>query len=326
MQLSIIIPVFKVKDYIRQCLESVLAIERISMEVILVQDTQVDDSLDSVEDLLSDKRIYVLDQRNAGLSAARNAGFPIAKGEYVYFLDSDDFIDAKAFEEFFCQYESQRPDILTLGFNYIEEQGELLREENAKLSFPKSGVHEGKAYLIGYYSFPMVWMNIFRCEFLRSNNLTFLEGIYFEDVEFTPRALYLAQKICVTDRTIYFYRIRPDSLQQQEFNQKKLTDALRVANSLLDFSDRQVPSVEKECKCYFERRSLSVFFGVIGFYLQQHAVERVQEQAITKLMRRIIHPMALPLHFVLMYLLYRLSPQGMYKVVRKRYKLKYFKQ
>ena len=89
MQLSIIIPVFNVKDYIRKCLESVLSITDLSYEVILVQDIYADDSLEDISDLLDNPLVHICNQKNAGLSAARNAGLFLAKGEYVYFMDSD---------------------------------------------------------------------------------------------------------------------------------------------------------------------------------------------------------------------------------------------
>lgn len=101
IQLSIIIPVFKVKDYVRKCLESVLAISNLNYEIIVVQDVHADNSLEDVPDLLNNPLIRICNQKNAGLSAARNAGLFLAKGEFVYFMDSDDYIDPIAFSNFF---------------------------------------------------------------------------------------------------------------------------------------------------------------------------------------------------------------------------------
>ena len=104
IQLSIIIPVFKVKDYVRKCLESVLAISNLNYEIIVVQDVHADNSLEDVPDLLNNPLIRICNQKNAGLSAARNAGLFLAKGEFVYFMDSDDYIDPIAFSNFFVRY------------------------------------------------------------------------------------------------------------------------------------------------------------------------------------------------------------------------------
>ena len=111
IQLSIIIPVFKVKDYVRKCLESVLAISNLNYEIIVVQDVHADNSLEDVPDLLNNPLIRICNQKNAGLSAARNAGLFLAKGEFVYFMDSDNYIDPIAFSNFFVRaamYQAQR--------------------------------------------------------------------------------------------------------------------------------------------------------------------------------------------------------------------------
>ena len=240
MQLSIIIPVFSVKDYIRKCLESVLSITDLSYEVILVQDIYADDSLEDISDLLDNPFVRICNQKNAGLSAARNAGLLLAKGEYVYFMDSDDYIDSIIFSDLFVRYYRLNPDILIGAFKYVDENGKDLEQRNNQLVFTAQGIFKGEDYLLRYLSFPMVWLNIYKRTFWLENQLEFKTGIYFEDNELTPRALYLAQKVCVTDVPFYFYRIRSGSLAQQIFGNKKLKDSLFVANSLLDFFDCRV--------------------------------------------------------------------------------------
>lgn len=323
MQLSIIIPVFKVKENIRECLQSVLAIKGLTYEVILVQDVKADDSLDDVGDLLEQPNICICDQKNAGLSDARNAGLKLAKGEYVYFLDSDDFIDAEAFSGLFLTYYSKKPDMMAGAFRYIDENGNLITEKNKLISATAEGKFVGKDYLMRYYTLPMVWLNIYKMSFWSDNNLSFMQGVYFEDNEFTPRALYLSNEICVTTKPIYYYRIRMGSLSQQSFGEKKLDDSLLVANSLLEFAERRV--CEKNIKDFFSGRALSLFFGTLGFFLQEHAVNKGQRQKIYALLHRVSIRSGIPPRFRLMLLIHRISQSLMLNVIKKRYEHKYFK-
>lgn len=322
MQLSIIIPVFKVKEFIRQCLVSALAIRDLSYEVIIVQDVHVDDSLEDVSELLSDPRIRILDRKNAGLSVARNEGLQVANGEYVYFMDSDDYIDPSAFSDLFICYYRQTPDILIGTFKYIGERGEYLCDENKKLSFNAQGIFIGKDYLPRHYSLPMAWLNIYRRAFLEENHLSFKSGIYFEDVEFSPRVLYLASKVCVTTRPFYYYRIRSRSLQRQDFGDKKLGDSFAVACSLLEFSDHRVE--EKSLRDYFSKRALAICFGVLGFFVQDHTLSKEQAKKLDYVLRRVSILTPLPIHFRIMLLIHRMTMRGMLYLVKKRYKQKYF--
>ncbi len=322
MQLSIIIPVFNVKNYIRKCLESVLSITDLSYEVILVQDIYADDSLEDISDLLDNPFVRICNQKNAGLSAARNAGLLLAKGEYVYFMDSDDYIDSIIFSDLFVRYYRLSPDILIGAFKYVDENGKDLEQRNNQLFFTAQGIFKGEDYLLRYLSFPMVWLNIYKRAFWLENQLEFKTGIYFEDNELTPRALYLAQKVCVTDIPFYYYRIRSGSLAQQIFGNKKLKDSLFVANSLLDFFDCRVK--EERMRSYFTKRALSVFFGALGFYLQNHFVNKEQGEDINLLLNRVSFLTDLPFHFRLMLLCHRMSLWGMLYVVKRRYKYKYF--
>ena len=322
MQLSIIIPVFKVKDYIRKCLESVLAISDLSYEIIIVQDIHADDSLEEVSDLLDNPLIHICNQKNAGLSAARNAGLFLAKGEYVYFMDSDDYIDPNVFVDLYVHYYRLNPDILIGAFKYVDENGEDLELQSNQFVFTAQGVFKGRDYLLQYLFFPMAWLNIYKRVFLVENQLEFKTGIYFEDNEFTPRALYLAQKVCVTSSPFYYYRIRSGSLAQQIFGSNKMEDSMLVANYLLEFSNCRVK--EKKMRGYFAERALSIFFGTLGFFLQNHFVNKEQEREINLLLRRVSLLTDLPFHFRSMLLFHRITLRGMLYVVKKRYKYKYF--
>lgn len=323
MNLSIIVPVFRVKQYIRRCLESILSIKGMDYELIIVQDTKHDDSLDEISDLLKNPVIRICDQVNAGLSAARNFGLAHSQGDFIYFMDSDDYIDADAFSAMFRQMREERLDMFMGSFQYIDENNLLLEDRNEKIRLGASGSFLGKDYLIKHSSFPMVWMSIYSRDFLSRNDLSFKEGIYFEDVEFTPRALFLARKLRVTTAPFYYYRIRTDSLNQQVFGIKKLRDSIIVANSLLDFSDAYC-GYDLPSRSYFEKRALATLWGTMGFYLQKSEISEDEYQRISVLFKRITMPHRLPLHFRISLLLNDISPRMMLYIIKKRYQYKYF--
>lgn len=103
MELTFIVPVYNVESFLKECLDSIYSVENIDYEVILVNDGSTDGSLNILQEYRDKfpKITKVIDKENGGLSSARNAGIRDAKGEYLSFIDSDDIIDSKGFEEFF---------------------------------------------------------------------------------------------------------------------------------------------------------------------------------------------------------------------------------
>ena len=124
MKLSIIIPVYNTEEYIRQCIDSVINIKNIETEIIAVNDGSTDRTKDILEEYTeNDDRIKVITQENQGASAARNTGIKVSTGDYIYFLDSDDWVDTVSFEKIIRQLEDdykkgEKTDII-LYLNYI---------------------------------------------------------------------------------------------------------------------------------------------------------------------------------------------------------------
>lgn len=323
IQLSIVIPVYKVKPYIRMCLERVLSIKDIQLEIILVQDINNDDSLEDVKDLLRDTRLFVLNQANAGLSAARNAGMKVAHGDYIYFLDSDDYLDPKAFSYLFNCYATESPEMIIGSFLYIDGEGKLLESRNRKMFPFVSGKFIGKEYLFKYFSYTMVWMNIFKLDFLRKKNLSFIEGIYYEDNEFMPRALYLAKQVCVTDKPFYYYRIRPESLSQHTRGIRQLNSSIIVTHSLISFCNKTV--TETTIRNHIETSVLALFLGTLGFYLQDNVISEDIRQNVSSILNKLSINRKWNLRLWMIIVIGKISLPLMCKVLKQRYKHKYFK-
>lgn len=221
IELSIIIPVYNVEQYLEECLDSIYAVENIRKEVILVNDGSTDNSL---EILKRYERKYsnitvLIDKRNGGLSSARNAGIKVARGEYISFIDSDDWVDSKNYEDFFKAGKKLRLDIIiSEGFIKCYLKGETKLDEVYPKNF-NNCIIAGKYFLEESYS-----KNIYRVEtcnkiykrrLILDNNLYFKEGIIYEDELFTPLIFFEAKKVKKINRIFYNYRQREGSIMRE---------------------------------------------------------------------------------------------------------------
>ena len=128
--ISVIVPVYNVEKYLRRCVETIQKQTYADLEIILIDDGSTDDSGKICDDFSKgDRRIKVIHKKNEGLSAARNTGMENATGEYITFVDSDDYIDSKMYEKMIMALESSHCDICMCGSKTVDEQGNILRSE-----------------------------------------------------------------------------------------------------------------------------------------------------------------------------------------------------
>lgn len=238
MILSIIIPVYKVEKYIEKCLLSCLS-QDISLkdyEIIVVNDGSPDKSSVIAQSVKSNyENVYVFNQKNKGLSVARNVGFEKSKGEYVWFVDGDDWIENNCLGRI-CNLLHDNPDILQLQYRLVYEDTMIIKDVPG-------------CYIKGTNSGPEVIRQgglpapaqfcIYRSQFLRDNNLLFVPGIFHEDSEFKPRATYLANKVMSDMIVSYNYLQRTSGSITSHFKLKNGLDLIFVMNNLLKFIDDQ---------------------------------------------------------------------------------------
>jgi len=224
LKLSIIIPVYNVEKYVEKCVRSCenQDIPKEDYEVIVVNDGSPDGSLAIVERLAEEySNIKVISQENGGLSAARNTGMRNATGDYYMFVDSDDWIAENCLNSMVGKLRDEEPDALAIcAANIIN--GVPQRRRSYPDTTPIAGrdlLKRGVAHCAPF--------SIWKAEFLRSHNLTFYEGIFHEDAEFTPRAYYLAKKVSFIDDIIYFVYQNPTSITRS-VNPKKSFDLVNV--------------------------------------------------------------------------------------------------
>lgn len=211
INVSVIVPVYNVASYLRECLDSLLNQTLKDIEIICVDDCSSDNSLNILEEYIQkDNIIKVLKHlENKGSGEARNTGLKKALGEYISFIDSDDFIDSKFLETLFYTAKKYNSDI-SLTTHYIEYTKDY-KPSNLKI---KSKPHSEKGSLNSYYYLlKNVWSKLYRREFLIEKDLFFVNIRYgIEDTEFDLRVFLNEPNISFNDKALYYYRLRDDSL------------------------------------------------------------------------------------------------------------------
>lgn len=204
-KISIIIPVYNIAPYIERCITSIINQEPsdLEAEIILVDDGSTDES-GSICDKISEEHhnVSVIHQQNAGQSDARNNGLKKATGDYIWFVDGDDYIDAESLKNINSLIENIDSDIINIGYKQIYKDG----SKNTHISEigTQHEVVNGVIALSKLCAIP-AWASIIKHNFLIENNLSFVKGIIHEDFEFGIKCYSLAKSVSFLPYSIYYY-------------------------------------------------------------------------------------------------------------------------
>ena len=227
MKFSIIIPVYNVEQYLRACLDSVLAQTFSDWEAVCVNDGSTDGSLSVLEEYeKKDHRLRIISQPNGGLSAARNTGLAAAQGDYVVFVDSDDWVEPSMLSR--LAEMSDGTDMICFACRHTDTNASDVLPEEQSDGWSYFNRHALESRIV---PFVCVWQRCYRREFLEENYLRFREGILHEDNEFTPRACMKAESIKVIPDVLYNYRIRPGSIMATR-GMKSKESLITIGNEL----------------------------------------------------------------------------------------------
>lgn len=250
--ISVVIPVYNVEKYLSHCLNSLELQSNIKelVEIIIVNDGSKDNSIDIAEAFVQGTSLQctLLNQQNKGLSAARNTGLKAARGEYVWFVDSDDRIEPFCLDKILSDlYKYEGLDVLQLQYRLTYEDGRKEEVPFWIIDKPTDGRTITKR---GGLPAPAQF-SIYRTAFLRDNNLYFYPGILHEDSEFKPRVCYLAASIMSVNYVCYNYLQRKGGNIMSTYTLKRIKDVLTVNEHLLSFASEHVK--EKPCVKAFYR-------------------------------------------------------------------------
>lgn len=229
--ISVIIPVYGVEDYLRKCLDSVVKQTLKDFEIIIVNDGSPDNSqliIDEYEKKYSNIHAYI--KENGGLSDARNYGLKYAKGEYISFIDSDDYIREDMLEKMYNQAKEQDSDIVVCDC--------IKAYENGTEEYCPSNLNYSNDIIRNYLiSQPMATIRIYRKNLFE--NIKFQKDIYYEDLNLTPKLVNYTNKISFINEGFYYYYQRTNSIMKEmHFNKKQLVifDILDSIKNSLDMN------------------------------------------------------------------------------------------
>lgn len=211
IKLSIIVPAYNVEEYISECLDSLLNqdLRAEDYEIIIVNDGSTDGTLQIAEEYeRNNATVRLFSQENKGLSEARNRGLEIAKGEYIFFVDSDDLVVNRSLKEILDYTIKQDLDFFGFGFRNINT-----RETHVEFDKRLQIIHEGSGsdLIEQLQYFISCWWYIYKKS--RAHSLRFIPGIYAEDVPFTHRLILSMKKCVVIENDVYlYYKNNPNSI------------------------------------------------------------------------------------------------------------------
>ena len=238
-QVSVVVPVYNVERYLKECVDSVLNQTYSDFEIILVDDGSTDGSGKLCDDYLSvDNRIKVIHRENGGLSAARNTGMDAATGDYIYFLDSDDYIESATFEHLVHTAKTDDADIVFFdGYVYYtdcEDDGNTYGYTRKKHYQTDTGKTVLEELLINEEYRTAVPLTFYKAHYLQKSNIRFYEGILHEDELFTFQTFNANGTVAHCHEALYARRIRPASIMTASSNERRFTSMLAIYNELAE--------------------------------------------------------------------------------------------
>lgn len=295
VKLSIIVPIYNVAPYLRKCVDSLLAQDISDYEIILLDDGSTDESgaiADEIVREIMGKRLWtigedttsqsisvncptlsVIHQENAGLSAARNAGIAKAKGEYIWFVDSDDYVEQNVLGKLFRQIERDNLDVLRFRYQNVRASGDVFAPYKDMTNYNDYSANstDGLTFLnerMGNQCY--AWQFILRTELCHEE--TFTPGIYFEDSDWTPRMLLRAKRIASTELVVYNYLWREGSitLSQKDIQKqrKQLRDKIDLLRKINDWSNQVAD------RRWFDGMISGLMVNVVGIIASTFYLER----------------------------------------------------
>lgn len=223
-KVSIIVPVYNVEKYIERCLDSLVNQTLKDIEIIIVNDGSTDGSKEIIQKYLNKyKNIVYLEKENGGLSSARNYGIPYAKGEYIGFVDSDDYVEITMYEKMYNKAIEEKSDMVECDF--IWEYPNKKREDIGKIySDKKEAIVEARV---------VAWNKIIKKDIIEKTKITFPEGLRYEDIEFFYKIVPYLNKISFVKETLVHYVQRESSIANTQ--NERTGEIFKVWENVLNY-------------------------------------------------------------------------------------------
>lgn len=278
--ITVIVPVFNSEKYISECLNSIICQSYFNLQIIVIDDGSTDLSGDLCEGFTPmDKRLTVIHQKNSGVSAARNTGLAYATGEYLAFIDSDDYVSADYIQKLYQSI--SEADIAICGYHRIEQNSMSSRIQT---DIPASLNHDSLFHyvLCNNYIGGYLWNKLFRTSIINLNHITFDTSLSIgEDMLFISKYLTYARKGIYLSEALYYYRLNTDSALQNSYKTRKF-NIKNISN--LDASDlinkviiNESSAVHTSMSYRYIRTSIWLIFNMLNCqYLDKTLLKRIE--------------------------------------------------
>jgi len=208
IKVSVIVPVYNVEEYLHKCLETLVNQTLKDIEIIVINDGATDNSQSIIDSFVSKySNVKSLVKPNGGLSDARNYGLPYASGEYIGFVDSDDYVDVDMYEKLYNKAVEADYDIVECNLHHVFPDGTIDTEIGEKLTDKKEMLMMGRS---------VVWNKIYKREWLMDTGIVFPKGYIYEDVEFYSMLIPHIRKYAYIDEASIYYVQRGNSINNRQ--------------------------------------------------------------------------------------------------------------
>ncbi len=264
-KLSVIVPVYNVGILVDKCLETLINQSIEDIEIIIINDGSTDNSFNYIERFLNNKNIKYFEQENLGLGSARNLGLNNATGEYIAFVDSDDWVDIDLYKEMITRLEQDLSDIAICGIkneynNFISTENRYFYKNSNKINGRMALRLLTQSTSSNYIVSPVVWNKVYRKKLLMDNNINFLNNSYWEDDVFSFLVISKATCISIVPNVFYHYYQRENSITKS-ITKKHIDDLISSFSFLKNAIILERNYLEKitAFKSYFDRAIQSLF-------------------------------------------------------------------
>lgn len=247
--ISVIVPVYKVENELDRCVQSILGQTYKNLEIILVDDGSPDKCPEMCDRYAEkDRRIKVIHKENGGLSDARNAGLDIANGEYLAFIDSDDWVEENFIEHLAANLKSTKSDIAICGFMMVNEEGKKRHYTAAKeieVFEHDAAMHE----LFAQQKFGcMICLKLYRRDLFK--DVRFPKGKLYEDIAVSIPLFERSERCVLSNAELYYYFQRNSSIVNSKFNENKL-DMLNYVQKMIEYSHKNSHKYDMETEAFY---------------------------------------------------------------------------
>ena len=257
--ISVIVPVYKVEDYLEKCIQSIINQTYNNLQIILVDDGSPD-NCGKICDVYAkkDKRIEVVHKNNGGLSDARNVGINKAKGEYIAFVDSDDYIEKSMYKDMYNLMEKRKADVCICNFYNVEGNNKSLKNPNKGIQeYDKISIL--KEILLDTKVQSYAWNKLYKKEVF--NNIKYPVGKKYEDIGTTFYILEKCNKIIVTGKPEYYYLNRKDSIVNN-VNEQTIIDYIELIIKRYDYIEKNLKELDKYNKYYLAKTLITAYYDI----------------------------------------------------------------